>query len=633
MADYINKIRTTEGDKPVNYEALANKPNSLPNPNKIKFTGSVVAEYDGSSEVTVDIPNGASEEQAAQIQTNTNDISELKSDLDNVYDDSLDTQYYIDNDIPWDSGYIGEDGNIHTNIGSLSPYYYAFPGAVVELSEQKEYSGEDNRAVIFYDENANFIGIRRLYGNSRICVAPSKCYYVRLSIKTEFSAGEYIKIYNSTKPIFKSQKNIVCGGKWIDGGFYNEQGVITEYDRAKYYSSLIKVEPDTEYILNPFYSYSDNGDNLIVEFDKSQKNIGHFYLIKKEIKFKTSEKTYYLGISAPIKTENRYLEIKKNDNNLSMARLLNTPTTDNYVYNAMNILPLGANVNKDGIIALTKGTNNDPDSQNIDSLNIFWDSKKSKYGMVYTGYNNNVGSICLAWSEDLKKWTKDGTVMQASGINGAPDFGSVTAGNIFMDNGIYYLYYTGSSVAGYEAGELNMCLAYGEDIHNLQKYDGNPVISVEDERCWCPSGVYKSNIIKRNGVYYMFYNGRITITPWHESIGCAISVDLKNWTQLGIVLNHLGENNTDVVGDPYIYDIGDDNYYMAFFSNQKDDWSDCKDNIAKTKKKDFPYNWEVIYKDVTGDYRHTKPCIVYKGGKHYHFACNNTSEIKLYVED
>lgn len=79
MADYINKIRTTEGDKPVNYEALANKPNSLPNPNKIKFTGSVVAEYDGSSEVTVNIQNGASEEQAAQIQTNTNDISELKN--------------------------------------------------------------------------------------------------------------------------------------------------------------------------------------------------------------------------------------------------------------------------------------------------------------------------------------------------------------------------------------------------------------------------------------------------------------------------------------------------------------------------------------------------------------------------
>lgn len=103
MADYIKKIRTTTGDKEIDYEALANKPNSLPNPNKIKFTGGVVAEYDGSSEVTVDIPNGASEEQirnsvneyldehpvtsgateeqATQIQTNTNNISELKGDL------------------------------------------------------------------------------------------------------------------------------------------------------------------------------------------------------------------------------------------------------------------------------------------------------------------------------------------------------------------------------------------------------------------------------------------------------------------------------------------------------------------------------------------------------------------------
>ena len=96
MADYINKIRTTEGDKPVNYEALANKPNSLPNPNKIKFTGSVVAEYDGSSEVTVDIPNGASEEQAAQIQTNTNDISELKNKTSELKSDLVDLRTSID---------------------------------------------------------------------------------------------------------------------------------------------------------------------------------------------------------------------------------------------------------------------------------------------------------------------------------------------------------------------------------------------------------------------------------------------------------------------------------------------------------------------------------------------------------
>ena len=58
MADYINKIRTTDGDKPVNYEALANKPNSLPNPNKITFTGGASGSYDGSEALTINIPSG-----------------------------------------------------------------------------------------------------------------------------------------------------------------------------------------------------------------------------------------------------------------------------------------------------------------------------------------------------------------------------------------------------------------------------------------------------------------------------------------------------------------------------------------------------------------------------------------------
>lgn len=113
MADYINKIRTTEGDKPVNYEALANKPNSLPNPNKIKFTGSVVAEYDGSSEVTVNIQNGASEEQAAQIQTNTNDISELKNKTSELKSE-------IDNYIP----YSGQKNLLNTLCVSFKDNYF-----------------------------------------------------------------------------------------------------------------------------------------------------------------------------------------------------------------------------------------------------------------------------------------------------------------------------------------------------------------------------------------------------------------------------------------------------------------------------------------------------------------------------
>ncbi|WP_050698172.1 SGNH/GDSL hydrolase family protein [Anaeromassilibacillus senegalensis] len=56
MADYITKIRTTSGDKQMDYNSLANLPQALKNPNKLMFTGAVEGEYDGSREVTVDIP-------------------------------------------------------------------------------------------------------------------------------------------------------------------------------------------------------------------------------------------------------------------------------------------------------------------------------------------------------------------------------------------------------------------------------------------------------------------------------------------------------------------------------------------------------------------------------------------------
>ncbi|WP_195984511.1 SGNH/GDSL hydrolase family protein [Clostridium sp. D33t1_170424_F3] len=56
MTDYITKIRTTSGDKQMDYNALANLPQALKSPNKLTFTGAVDGEYDGSEEVTVNIP-------------------------------------------------------------------------------------------------------------------------------------------------------------------------------------------------------------------------------------------------------------------------------------------------------------------------------------------------------------------------------------------------------------------------------------------------------------------------------------------------------------------------------------------------------------------------------------------------
>ena len=180
MADYINKIRTTEGDKPVNYEALANKPHSLPNPNKIKFTGSVVAEYDGSSEVTVNIPNSASEEQAAQIQTNTNDISELKNKTSELKSDLVNI-------------FINREYNF-TESGTTELFAYAGTTVMIEVSQ---ISGSFN---VFTLGNTT----HGIFGISKTGVykfIPQYDGYIRFYTESE-NASITFKIYLKTDTVF-----------------------------------------------------------------------------------------------------------------------------------------------------------------------------------------------------------------------------------------------------------------------------------------------------------------------------------------------------------------------------------------------------------------------------------------------
>ena len=59
MADYITKIRTTEGDKQIDYNGLANKPESLKNPSALTVKGAFPVTYDGSSPAEIEIPDCA----------------------------------------------------------------------------------------------------------------------------------------------------------------------------------------------------------------------------------------------------------------------------------------------------------------------------------------------------------------------------------------------------------------------------------------------------------------------------------------------------------------------------------------------------------------------------------------------
>ena len=242
MADYINKIRTTEGDKPVNYEALANKPNSLPNPNKIKFTGSVVAEYDGSSEVTVNIPNGASEEQAAQIQTNTNDISELKNKTSEL---NSDLAQLLLLPIIWHDGYYisSVDGTISSN----SSFTYAEVDVSQYACQYISFIGFDTYGVLKYvycDSEGNVIDGSNASNKTFYKQIPYNATTLRVSIYISKKEYEIISVCR-TNAIFSSIERI---SKKVDK--------ITEnFDKFIICNNLFS---DKEIK----YGYYQNGDNL-----------------------------------------------------------------------------------------------------------------------------------------------------------------------------------------------------------------------------------------------------------------------------------------------------------------------------------------------------------------------------------
>ena len=158
------------------------------------------------------------------------------------------------------------------------------------------------------------------------------------------------------------------------------------------------------------------------------------------------------------------------------------------------------------------------------------------------------------------------------------------------------------------------------DKDNITRYENNPVIR-KVSGTWYGGDVYHPNVIKwTDGMYYLFFNARTEKSGWEEVIGYAISEDLKNWTvDKNISLQFQGQNNGRlVVGDPWLYDIGDENIYMAYFSCNDSAWQTCTDNIAYTSKKEFPFNWRICKTNLTSQ-RRAKPCIVFRNGKHYHF--------------
>jgi predicted GH43/DUF377 family glycosyl hydrolase len=262
---------------------------------------------------------------------------------------------------------------------------------------------------------------------------------------------------------------------------------------------------------------------------------------------------------------------------------------------------------------------------------------EGSYYMMYVGWDGIGYRTGLAKSDDLEMWSKAGIILDR-GRSGSVTQYNAAMTSILRDNdlfgpgvlkkvdgrfiGTYHAY----PKPGYEEGPAVIGLCYSDDLYHWEV--GEPILRPDRNCAWEAGGLYKSWLMKHEGVYYMFYNAKNKSSwPWIEQTGLATSTDLVKWERSP--LNPLlpngekGEFDDVFASDPVVL-RHDNRWIMYYFGNGSD--GHAREGVAVS---DDLLHWrksgEVLI-DVGGEgsvdskYAH-KPGIIAKGSRLYHFYC------------
>jgi len=304
----------------------------------------------------------------------------------------------------------------------------------------------------------------------------------------------------------------------------------------------------------------------------------------------------------------------------------------------------GSRLQKRGIV-LEPGDRGAWDAGMVESPMVWHDAASGRYAMVHTGYDlkysdrrgyEAVGRprIGLAWSDNLLDWERDRrSPVFGPDDGGACDYDCAGAAGpfIWVEDGLYYLYYFGTTKAGYEGGRKTLNLATSRDLVHWWRYEGNPVIEPAGEG-WRRDAIWHPHIRKVAGTYYLFFNASgLVAGREEETIGYATSSDLREWRvwdEHCPLLTGSGKrgawDSTGRAGDPSLFCI-DGFWVMAYYSW---DGVHTRDGLAMTAEEDFPLGWKPFWGNPVlrvgnpGDFdtlHAGKPHIFRNHQGHFHF--------------
>jgi predicted GH43/DUF377 family glycosyl hydrolase len=128
-------------------------------------------------------------------------------------------------------------------------------------------------------------------------------------------------------------------------------------------------------------------------------------------------------------------------------------------------------------------------------------------GLMYMFYSmdNPKGGyeFHLATSSDGLSFTEEGPIFRPS--DEGWDSMSLVTPRIFLEDGMYIMSYAGD--AEEKDFPTHFGFAFSKDLRNWKRYPHNPVFRGGDEGSWESRAIWYPEILKVDGVYYMWYEG------------------------------------------------------------------------------------------------------------------------------
>lgn len=270
----------------------------------------------------------------------------------------------------------------------------------------------------------------------------------------------------------------------------------------------------------------------------------------------------------------------------------------------------------------------------VDSPTIF--RAGNKWLMSYIVFDGQGYETWLAESENLLDWHTRSKLLsftentwdanQKAGYMALVDTEWGGKYEVRSHDGKYWMSYLGGASEGYEKGSLGVGMANSVSLDKLGEWNRLPksVLQSSDEgtRWFENNKIYKSSIIydgeRLTGYPYIMYYNAKGDTADYESIGMAVSNDMRTWKRLGS--DPLITKRKGICGDAQIVKIGEVYvmfYFGAFWKPGAFDRFACSYDLVNWT------DWQgddliAPSEDYDREYAH-KPWVIKWNGIVYHF--------------